>query len=58
MRFTKFVKDHGAEMFFFGLIIFFAFVYFSIYKTMSREAWYTEMRKQIDISINVIKELF
>ena len=57
MRFTKFIKDNIVELVFVLLIILFFYLYFVVYMTPSRIAWYTEMQHQINILIYEITHI-
>ncbi len=47
MKSSKSTKSKLPDVVFILLIAFFAFIYFSIYMTPSRTAWYREMRNQL-----------
>jgi hypothetical protein len=47
MKYLKQIKNNILEIIFIGLIATFFFIYFVIYMTPSRIAWYREMRNQI-----------
>lgn len=49
MRFMKFARRNLPELLFIVLIVVALFVYFVVYMTPSRKAWYGEMRRQIVI---------
>ncbi len=54
MRFMRFIKLYALEIAFLTLIAFFFYLYFVVYLTPSRTAWYTEMQNQITILIDEI----
>lgn len=57
MRFLKFVRSHATEIVFYILVLTFLYIYFVVYLSPSRVTWYNEMLKQIEIIINVVKEI-
>lgn len=53
MQFTKYIKAHTLQILFVCLVALFMFIYFIIYRTSSRVAWYNETHNQ---SENMIQE--
>lgn len=51
MRFFKYIKKYRVELITLSLIAIFGYLYFVIYMTPSRLAWYNEMYRQIKILI-------
>lgn len=57
MRYIKRIKARLPEIIFVALIIVFCYLYFVIYMTPSRVAWYREMRKQMLIFLKGVTGL-
>lgn len=57
MKFTKFIKDYHVEIGFVLLVAVFFYMYFVVYMTPSKVAWYNEMNRQIDRYIYEIRTL-
>ena len=57
MRFIRLIKRNYLSILFVVLIVTLAFMYFIVYRTESRVAWYTEMYIQSENMIKVFKEL-
>lgn len=53
MKFTEYIKTHAMQWAYVFLVLVFLFLYFIVYRTESRIAWYNEMHIQ---SENMIKE--
>lgn len=51
MKFLNFVKNNKVEIVFLLLVTFFFYLYFVVYMTPSKHAWYVEMNNQIDALI-------
>ncbi len=49
MRFSRFIKNNLIELVFTGMVVICFVVYFVIYMTPNRVAWYKEMRNQLII---------
>lgn len=56
MKSTKSTKPLVLDVLFLSLIGLAFFLYFVVYLTPSRTAWYIEMNKQLNIIIRSIKE--
>jgi len=54
MKSTKFLKNNALELSFLALIITCFFIYFVVYLTPSRIAWYREMRNQIIVFYHLV----
>ena len=54
MTFTKFAKEHGAEVVFGLLIAAGLYLYFVVYMTPSRLYWYRYMKEEIQISVHTV----
>jgi hypothetical protein len=49
MKFSKYAKSHLLDWVFVGLVTLAFIIYFIVYITPSRTAWYNEMTKQVTI---------
>ncbi len=47
MKYSKYLKNNALEIIFIMLIVVCFYIYYVIYMTPSRVAWYMEMRNQI-----------
>lgn len=57
MKFSRLIKNNVLEILFVALIVLCFYVYFVIYMTPSRVAWYREMRNQITIALRLVLDL-
>ena len=56
MRFLRFINKYKIEVIFTLLIIAFFFMYFVVYLTPSKQAWYVEIYNQFDyINYEIIR---
>ena len=49
MKFTKSIRKNAADIIFLGMIMLGIYIYFVVYLTPSRAAWYLEMNNQMTI---------
>jgi len=57
MKSSKLTKSKVPDILFISIIVVFAFIYFIIYMTPSRTAWYREMRNQLIIYYNELTSI-
>lgn len=58
MKFSRFVKCYATEIAFLCLCVLCFYIYFIVYMTPSRVAWYSEMNKQRTLFIQELKGVF
>ncbi len=56
MKFMKYIKDHIITILFIVLVLTFGFLYYIVYRTQSRVAWYNEMHTQSENMITEFKD--
>lgn len=57
MKFFKFIKHNKIESCFMLLVLIFGFLYFVVYMTHSREMWYDEMFRQVNVVLTEVMKI-
>jgi hypothetical protein len=57
MKYSKLIRGRMTDIIFIALIAISFFIYFVIYMTPSRIAWYREMRNQMVIIYHILMDM-